>query len=339
MSEPTADAPMTAPVPSPIAAPALPTVAPEAPIRFAFRGSGGRLFFIMLKTALLSLVTLGIYYPWGKTERRQYMWANLEVDGSPLRFTGTGTELFIGYLKVLFVYALLFGGLTAVQTLAPALAPAVSIATALAFLILVPYAIYGARRYLLSRTQFRGIRLGMTTGGRREFVRRFLPAYFLTIFTAGLATPYLEHVYTDVLTRHTTIGNTQLWYAGRAKDQFRAFFITVVLTPLTLGLALFWYQAWWLRYRLTHTELNQARFECTVTGRDLLVVVLATVFGTALTLGLAMPWLLAWQLRFITERTTLVGDAGLERIRQSTEAEESATADGLADAMDLGFGL
>jgi uncharacterized membrane protein YjgN (DUF898 family) len=49
-------------------------------------------------------VSLG-YMPWAKTERRKYLWQNIEIGGHRLRYHGTG----IGYLKVVLGYLLFVG--------------------------------------------------------------------------------------------------------------------------------------------------------------------------------------------------------------------------------------
>src|SRR5580765_4496356 len=81
----------------------------EATLRMAYRGTGGELFFIVIKNVFLTLITLGIYTPWARTAKRNFLWRQLEIGGQRLEYTGTGKELFIGYLKVLGAYIVLFG--------------------------------------------------------------------------------------------------------------------------------------------------------------------------------------------------------------------------------------
>ena len=52
---------------------------------------------------LLRIVTLGIYHFWGKTEVRRRIWSAVRLNGEPLEYTGTGKELFLGFLVVLAV--------------------------------------------------------------------------------------------------------------------------------------------------------------------------------------------------------------------------------------------
>src|SRR3954464_13779433 len=86
--------------------PQVPASLPE--IKMAYRGEGGDLFFIVLKNVFLTLITLGIYSAWGKTARRAYMWKQVDIGGERLEYTGTGRELFRGYLKVALGYMVLF---------------------------------------------------------------------------------------------------------------------------------------------------------------------------------------------------------------------------------------
>jgi len=67
---------------------------PSGPVlSIQHRGTGGSLFVLVAKNLLLTLVTLGIYMPWARTERRKYIWQNLEIGGHGLRYHGTGVEL------------------------------------------------------------------------------------------------------------------------------------------------------------------------------------------------------------------------------------------------------
>ena len=46
---------------------------------------------------------------WARTGRRRFIWRHMEVGGSPLEYTGTGGELFVGYLKLAAAYIVLLG--------------------------------------------------------------------------------------------------------------------------------------------------------------------------------------------------------------------------------------
>src|SRR5262249_60228612 len=58
---------------------------------------------------VLRILTLGIYHFWGKTEVRRRIWSAVRLNGEPLEYTGTGKELFLGFLVVLFLIFLPLG--------------------------------------------------------------------------------------------------------------------------------------------------------------------------------------------------------------------------------------
>src|SRR5436190_23866345 len=69
-------------------------------INLGYSGQGADFFVLILKNVFLTLITLGIYAAWARTGRRRFIWRHMEVGGSPLEYTGTGGELFVGYLKL-----------------------------------------------------------------------------------------------------------------------------------------------------------------------------------------------------------------------------------------------
>ena len=64
--------------------------------------------WLSVKNALLGLITLTIYRFWAKTNVRKHVWSCIHINGEPLEYTGTGKELFIGALIILFLIFLPF---------------------------------------------------------------------------------------------------------------------------------------------------------------------------------------------------------------------------------------
>jgi len=77
--------------------------------KLAFRGSSTCLFGDILITMLLSLVTLGIYGPWGYVRIRKKMLQNTYLDDQPLDFDGTGGELFKIAIRAFFLTLITLG--------------------------------------------------------------------------------------------------------------------------------------------------------------------------------------------------------------------------------------
>ena len=69
-----------------------------------FYGEGAKLFGIYIVNILLTLVTLGLYYPWARAALLKYMYEESEFEGSRFTFHGTGKEMFIGFIKAIGIF-------------------------------------------------------------------------------------------------------------------------------------------------------------------------------------------------------------------------------------------
>ena len=166
-----------------------------------YTGRKKPLFKLALWTGFLTLITLGVYRFWARTRIRKYFWSAITPSGSPLEYNGTGIEKFLGFLiavAVLAVYLgvfqllLLFFGYSlftqsdtyqgiVFQNLLFYLA-------ALATLPLIYYAQYRARRYIMSRTRWRGIRFGAEPAAW-GYVKVGLTNLLFTVLTLGFLLP------------------------------------------------------------------------------------------------------------------------------------------------------
>jgi uncharacterized membrane protein YjgN (DUF898 family) len=76
--------------------------------QISFLGNGLDLFKIQLVNFILTLVTFGFYYPWAKTKKVQYLYSNTILQEHPFVFTGTGKELFKGFIKTISLFIVAF---------------------------------------------------------------------------------------------------------------------------------------------------------------------------------------------------------------------------------------
>src|SRR5262245_9759623 len=58
---------------------------------------------LMIRGAMFLLLTLGIYRFWLATDQRRFLWANTEIAGDTLEYTGTARELLVGFLIAIAV--------------------------------------------------------------------------------------------------------------------------------------------------------------------------------------------------------------------------------------------
>jgi uncharacterized membrane protein YjgN (DUF898 family) len=192
-----------------------------------YSGSRGALFGLAFRSALLTVLTLGIYRFWAKTRIRRYIWSSVGLDGDRLEYTGTGLEKFIGFLVAVVVLAiylglvqvllLYFGLHFVVQPRTEAeqfMQLGVFYLSFLAILPLILFARYRARRYVMARTRFRGIRFGMEAAAW-GYVWRALAHGTLTLLTLGILLPrqtfWLEKYKTD----RTWFGDKRFEQGGR----------------------------------------------------------------------------------------------------------------------------
>lgn len=168
---------------------------PPLPVRhdIDYVGQGSSLFWLALKTLLLTVLTLGIYRFWMKARLRRYYWSSIRIGGHPLEFTGTGLEMLLGFLIAVVVLAFYLGVFNLLLTFAGMAifqSGAVNISI-LAVLPLIYYASFRARRYLLSRTRWRGIRFGMGRGAV-DYMIRALGYGALAILSLGFLVPFMD---------------------------------------------------------------------------------------------------------------------------------------------------
>lgn len=306
-------------------------------VRLSFSGDGGTLFGIHIINLLLGIVTLGIYYFWGKVRVQRFLHSQMEFDGDRFAYHGTGVELLVGFLKTLGLVVLGMIGLALLQ-LFGARPETVAVATLLIYpvlLVVIPVAIAGSRRYRLSRASWRGIRFSFR-GQTGAFVKMFVSGALLTVITFGLYYPFFYNNMWRFLISNTYYGTVRFEFDGSGADLFGSFLLAVVLTPLTLGLYWFWFTAHRQRYMWTRTSFAAARFRCTVTGGRLFRLTLGNGLLLFITLGLAFPWVQARNIRFLCGTLAVEGLPEMDAIRQEAQAA-SPTGEAIADFLGLDF--
>src|SRR5262249_30077033 len=93
--------------------PALPLAPPSPPPALGsatgrFFSTEGPYWRIMVRGAVLLMVTLGIYRFWLATDQRRFLWGNTEIAGDALEYAGTARELLIGFLIAIAVLVPLY---------------------------------------------------------------------------------------------------------------------------------------------------------------------------------------------------------------------------------------
>jgi len=169
-----------------------------------YAGQRGALFWLALKTSALTVLTLGMYRFWMKTRLRRYYWSSIRLGGIPLEYTGTGVEKFMGFLVAVVVLAFYIGVFNLIlMFFSYSVLNNSILAYVASFVGVIPiyfYAQYRARRYVLARTRWRGLRFGIDPGAW-GYTWRAILHWLATILTLGLLLPrqmfWLEKYRTD----------------------------------------------------------------------------------------------------------------------------------------------
>lgn len=184
----------------------------QTPLAIEWREPEGFLW-LSLKNALLSLLTLGIYSFWGKTEVRRRIWNAIRINGEPLEYTGTGWELFRGFL---LAFLLLFGGFILYAILIAAitggdkrLMDLLSLPLYIIAFWLIGFATYRTWRYRLRRTRWRGIR-GTLAGSPVKYANSHFLTGLAALFTLGWLNPWRSRRLHALMTRDTRFGSAPL---------------------------------------------------------------------------------------------------------------------------------
>jgi uncharacterized membrane protein YjgN (DUF898 family) len=157
-----------------------------------YAGPTGTLYVIFIKNILLSAVTLGIYRFWAKTRLRRFLWSNTRVDGEALEYTGTGKELFLGFLKAVLVLLPTFVALELAEVFLDggiALSASIYILKLVLIFGLLYAGTFAARRYRMSRTTWRGIRF-QQLGSMWRYAGMAMVGSVLTALTLTLYGPF-----------------------------------------------------------------------------------------------------------------------------------------------------
>src|SRR5687767_2740216 len=75
----------------------------------AYYGKGSEYFKIQIVNTILSILTLGLYYPWAKEKSLKYLYSKSTFEDTPFVFSGTGKEMFKGFVKALIILVVLYG--------------------------------------------------------------------------------------------------------------------------------------------------------------------------------------------------------------------------------------
>ena len=290
-----------------------------------FTGNWREYLPIAASNALLTIVTLGIYRFWAAARQRRYLWSRTYVIDDHLEWTGTGKEMFIGFLIVIAILAPFF---LFIQFLFPALIARGKMGAAsgiltlfyVAIIYLGGFARFRALRYRLSRSWWHGIRGGSDNPGW-NYAGESLGRYALVGLTMFIMLPW---------------STTRLWNSRWNAMSFGPleFKADVNSTGLKWRWALV-YIAPIGAILIAATSLGELEFGFEASTWDWLKLFLGNVALVIVTLGFGLTY---WGYRnwsFMVRHARLYGTIDSSSLTQST-THSPVEAEGFADAFDIG---
>jgi uncharacterized membrane protein YjgN (DUF898 family) len=225
MSDTAASGPWGAPPTiSPVGAgPKRPNNLDEMTVEFV--GKRGALFWLALKTGFFTILTLGFYRFWMKTRLRRWYWSAMRPGGHPMEYVGDPIEKLLGFFIAVVILTFYIGIVNLLLMFVSFSVFSSSwLGYAASFAGVIPlwfYASYRARRYVLGRTRWRGVRFGLEKGAW-GYAGLALWSWALTILSLGVLWPRMTFMLEKYRTDRTFFGSARLYQGGRWTLLYRA---------------------------------------------------------------------------------------------------------------------
>ncbi len=346
------------------------SAAPTDDRRLVHTSRVGALFPIYFKNLALTLITLGFYRFWAKTNVRRFLWSQTRFLDDPLVYLGRPAELLSGFLLVLALVLLPLALLS--YFVAPEIIKTGEEMAGMAglfmlgilpVLILLPFllgvALYAARRYRLSRTAWRGIR-GAMTGSAWNYGLLSIWCWFLTIISLGWYFPWMRMRLARRRITNSYFGDQKFTFSGNGREMLGTYFVFMFLGGIGASIAevvaskfIFADQASWvsagiawlmfllyrsreLAYIAGHSALGDLKFRYTYSDWLYIRFILGNLLISLASLTTGWVFLQRRQFQFQQRFLGFEGGLDFARLGQSGESE-TPTGEGLADVLDQGF--
>lgn len=317
-----------------------------------------------MRNLLLSIGTLSFYRFWGRTGIRRYLWSRVSFAGDAFEYAGTGREMFLGFLAA---FAIVGVPLIALGLFSDMPGELLILAVFVVLWLLRHFAKFGAHRYRLSRTHWRGI-AGSVDGSAIRYGLIGIGFDLLSLITLGWTKPWSDTVLIKYRLNRSWAGTVRVrcdldipglygryaaswlivlvgagivfYFIGENAEQVASFdilFLETVLLYLilpviwTLGMGI--YNIALLRNAARATDVAGLRFALNVSGMELARFRLANYFILIATLGLGLPYVLLRQVRFAARYLEIHGDAGSLVLAQ--RPDRRVRGEGLAQYLGL----
>ena len=207
--------------------------------RVEFTGSRHELMLIVLRGYALMIPTIGLYRFWQATWKRRFYWQNTIIDGDPLEYTGTPSQLLLGFLFALAFFLPIYVALFYASMQEATLTGYFYLGAAAILWFLAGYGIYRARDFRLSRTLWRGVRFDMRGNAWAYALRRFVWSV-LMVATLGLIYPWMGSSLWRYRWRNTWYGDRRFEISGNWRAFALPYYVTFFINLIAIAATTVW---------------------------------------------------------------------------------------------------
>jgi len=118
--------------------------------RFKFEGKAFEYFKIWIVNIFLTIITLGIYYPWAKVRNNIYFYRNTKLLDKNFNYLATGKQLFLGYLIAICILG--------IYLIIDIIIPQFNYIFAILLFIAIPWVIWRSIKFNMKVTSFNNVR-------------------------------------------------------------------------------------------------------------------------------------------------------------------------------------
>ena len=198
---------------------------------------------------VLMVLTLGLYRFWAVTRMRRVVWLQTSLGGQSFEYSGTGLEIFLGFVKVFFLVLLPIGISFAALDLLLIDAPrsslgsgtfdVVGLAYAVVILFLLEMGRFLSWRYRVSRTRWHAVRSRIDISARK-FSGIALVTSVANIISGWIVKPLIDIWRARVVINHLDIGGLRPTFDGKWGRLFAiwAGFLASFVVAVSIAVAL-----------------------------------------------------------------------------------------------------
>lgn len=326
---------------------------PSRNLEFEFRGSGTEYFRIWIVNILLTILTLGIYWPWAKVRKNQYFYGNTRLDKASFEYLADPKKIMKGRL--------IAGGVIVTINFLSQLHFTLVVLSGLIITLGAPWLIIRGLAFRAYNSSYRNIRFGFNATYGQAF-KVFVLWPMAVLPTLGFLLPHVYYRQKKFIVENSQYGKTQFTFHARSRDYFPIFLTVgllmiasvgligmraVSLMPATISiLFLPLYLFVFAYFSVSSTNLNYSstrlgphRFQANLRTKDYMMLVLTNTLALALTLGLFRPWAQIRTTRYKVQHLFLKSSGDLNAFVADEQKEVGAFGEEMGGFLDFDFGL